>query len=346
MSESDTPAAVPAPALESRPRRMPRTSFATILAVVVAVLAIAGWYDARRDVNRVRDEVSKRLAAADQEARESRIVAKKAEEDAREAVGKLAILDARIGESKSQQIALEQLYQELSRGSDEWMLAEIEQTLSIASQQLQLAGNVQAALFALQTADARLARVNRPQYIRLRDAILEDVKTLKALPSLDIPGLTLRLDQVISGVESMTLLADGRPQPEPEPLADATTVWSRVGALVWGEVRQLVRVQRLDSADQALLTAEAGSFLRENLKLRLLSARVALLQRNDAVFKSDVKLARAALVKYFDGRQKEVAGAVAMLDEFERARVSVELPSLAGSLAAVRTAKVAGEKPR
>lgn len=346
MSEHDAPAAPPPPALVPRTPRLSGPSLVVIGLALACVVLVWGWIDTRRDLKRVREEVTKRLQSADLEGRESRIIAKKAEEDARESLGKLGLLEARIGESKSQQIALEQLYQELSRGSDESMLAEIEQTLTIASQQLQLAGNVQAALYALQTADSRLARANRPQLLPLRKALREDLERLKAVPNLDIAGLTLRLDQVLSGVDTMTLLADGRPQPASESPPSATTMWTRVGALLWSEVRQLVRVQRLEHADQALLSPEAGYFLRENLKLRLLSARVALLQRNGAVFKSDVQSAHAALDKYFDARQKTVASALATLAEFERATVSVELPTLAASLTAARTSKVAGDKPR
>src|SRR6266542_2987440 len=68
---------------------------------------------------------------------------------------------ARLAESQSQSLALEALYQDLSRNRDEWQLAEIEQVLAIASQQLQLARNVRAALLALQLADSRLARTDR-----------------------------------------------------------------------------------------------------------------------------------------------------------------------------------------
>src|SRR5207237_560705 len=81
-----------------------------------------------------------------------------AQDIAREMQNRMTVLESNIAQSRSQQAALEQLYQELSRSRDEWALAETEQVLAIASQQLQLAGNVQGAILALQTADARLAR--------------------------------------------------------------------------------------------------------------------------------------------------------------------------------------------
>jgi uroporphyrin-3 C-methyltransferase len=78
---------------------------------------------------------------------------------------KVGVLESRQLEAQSQQLALEQLYQDLSKNRDEWALAEIEQVLSTASQQLQLAGNVQGALIALQNADRSLSRSDKPQFI-------------------------------------------------------------------------------------------------------------------------------------------------------------------------------------
>jgi uroporphyrin-III C-methyltransferase len=341
MSESSPP-----PALPSTVSRRVRVNPLAIAVVAAFAVVAWNWYDTHRTLARVQEDVAKRLAEVTGQGQESRLTAKRAEDDAREATAKLALLEARIAESQSQQVALEQLYQELSRGRDEWMLAEIEQTLAIASQQLQLAGNVSGALFALQTADSRLARSDRPQFIPLRRILAKDIERLKAVPNLDIPGLALKLDQVIGGVDGMTLLADGRPQLAPEPAKASDSVWSRVSGLVWGEVRQLVRIQRLDNSDQGLLSPEQSYFLRENLKLRLLSARVALLQRNEVTYKGDVKIARDWLARYFDGRQKSVEAAAATLDALGRSPLSVELPTLAESLAAVRQFKVAGEKGR
>lgn len=327
---------------------VPGVSSLIIVGLAVALVAAGwNWYDTRRELGKVREEVTIKLRDNDLEGRESRTVARRAEEEARGVAAKFGVLEARISESQGQQVALEQLYQELSRGRDEWTLAEIEQTLGIASQQLQLAGNIQGALAALQTADARLARSDRPQFIPLRRAISKDIERLKAAPNLDIPGLTLKLDQVVSAVDTMTLLADGRPTT---PLAESTSLegfWSRLGALVWSEVRQLVRIQRLDQSDQGLLTPEQSYFLRENMKLRLLAARVALLQRNEITFRADVKSASDWLTRYFDPRQPSVVASQSTLEGLNRAAVVVDLPTtLTDSLAAARSVKLVVDKSR
>jgi uncharacterized protein HemX len=215
--------------------------------------------------------------------------------------------------------------------------------LAIASNQLQLAGNVKAALVALQNADARLARSDRPQFLPLRKTIARDIERLKATPALDIAGMTFRIDQVIGAVDQLPLLAEGRPAAEPKARdgeGEAAGWW----AAVWQEIKGLVRVQRLDAVDQSLLPPDARYYVRENLKLRLLHARVALLQRDQAAFRGDLRAAQDALNRYFDAKQKPVAAAAATLAGLSEAAVQVELPSIADSLNAARTFKLPRER--
>lgn len=317
-----------------------------IAVATLFVLLAWQWYDSHNQISRAREEIAKRLQQTDLEGRESRVVAREAQDAARESQGKLSLLEAKISESQSQQLALEQMYQELSRSRDEWVLAEVEQTLTLASQQLQLAGNVQGALLALSSADARLARSDRPQFIPLRKIINRDIERLKSVPGVDVTGLTLRLDQLISSVDSMPLLADGRAQSAVDDVGLDASWWARLSGMVWDEVKQLVRIQRLDSSDQGLLSPEQSYFVRENLKLRLLHARLALLQRNEPAFHEDLKTAVGVLSRYFDPRQKSVGNAIASLNQLNMAAVNIELPTLAEALSAVRTIKLAGEKAR
>jgi len=320
-------------------------------AVVVPAIAIAalawGWWSTRAELAAVREEVAQRLRDAGNESKEARIVAREAQEAVRDAQAKIGALEAKQLESQSQQLALESLYQELSRSRDEWVLAEVEQALTIASQQLQLAGNVRAALAALQTADARLARSDRPQFIGLRKVVARDIERLKAAPDLDIAGMTLRIDQVITAVDQMPLLVDGRPSvPDAKQAASAAqdSWWRRSWRGIWDEFKGLVRVQRLDAADSSLLAPESRYFLRENLKLRLLHARLALLQRDEPAFRADIKAAQGWLNRYFDTRQKSVAGAAQTLAQLNAAAVNVDLPTIADSLNAVRTFKMPRER--
>jgi uroporphyrin-III C-methyltransferase len=326
-----------------------RVAFLRTLAWPLVILLIAlallwQWYDSRADYASLREEIARRLRDSDNDSRDARLAARQAQEAARETQARLAQLEAKLAESQSQQLALETLYQELSRGRDEWALAEIEQILTIASQQLQLAGNVQAALLALQTADARLARADRPQFIPLRKVLARDIERLKNAPNVDLVGLTLRLDQVIASVDSMPLAWDrlyATSAGEPPP---AEGFWSRLGSGMWTELKQLVRVRNLERPEPPLLSPTQEFFLRENLRLRLLNARLALLERNETVFRSDVQAAAGWISRYFDTSAKQVASTSASLKHLSSSGISFEIPGIGESLAAVRNIKAVRDK--
>jgi len=216
----------------------------------------------------------------------------------------------------------------------------------VASQQLQLTGNVQAALLALRTAEGRLTRSDRPQFIPLRRVLNRDIERLKAAPSLDITGMALRLDQLIAGVDTLPLHFDERVQAAPKPAAPAggNGVWARVLAEAWSEMMQLVRIRIMDEPDAALLSPTQSYFLRQNLQLRLFDARQALLARDPERFRADLETARAWMTRYYDTRAKTTAAALASLKQLAASSISVELPTIADSLTAVRNFKVAREK--
>jgi len=319
-----------------------------VMLVLLAAIAALGWqwYDTRSRIDAIREELGQRLHASDASAAESRVLAKEAMEGAREAQGKLSVLENKIAESQSQQVALEALYQELSRSHDEWALAEIEQMLTLASQQLQLTGNVQAALLALRTAEGRMARSDRPQFIPLRRVLNRDIERLKSAPSLDITGMALRLDQLIAGVDTLPLHFDERAQAAPKQAGPAggNGVWSRVLAEAWSEMLQLVRIRVMDEPEVALLSPAQSYFLRQNLQLRLFDARQALLARDPVRFGADLETAGSWMKRYYDTRAKTTAAALASLKQLAASSISVELPTISDSLTAVRNFKVAREK--
>ena len=157
----------------------------------------------------------------------------------REAQAKVTLLEARLAESQAQQAALEALYRDLAPSRDEIAISEIEQVLLVASQQLQLAGNVSSALTALQLADTKLQRLDRPQFVPLRRALSRDMDRLKAVPYVDIVGMSLKLDQAIAAVDTLPLAMDERvPAPAPDKAAAPAddSAWRRLLREIWDDV--------------------------------------------------------------------------------------------------------------
>ena len=338
----------------------------SIAVIVLAVLLAAQSWSTSKQIRNLREEVAKRLQKGDVSNAETGMLARTVQEGTKELQIKVGALENRQSETQSQQLALEQLYNDLSKNRDEWALTEIEQVLSTASQQLQLAGNVPGALIALQNADRSLSRSDKPQFITIRRAIARDMEKLKALPSVDSTGVALRLDAVIAQIDALPMLSDETPAlpaapekpgkagarhardasgklvgpPAPEPLLHTVREgWNTWSSDMWNDVRQLIRIRRVDTPEALMLSPTQTYFLRENVKLRLLNARMALLSRNETAFRNDLIAAQDALAKYFDTRAKNTQTAQALLRQVQGSNLAIEMPTLSDSLAAVRNYK-------
>jgi len=344
-SGSSIPSSTPSPAASSA-RRASRAQALALVALGLAVLlAVLFWVDTRSRIDSTQLELARRLRDIESDAREARALARAAQDMQRDAQARLGQLEAKLAESQSQQLALETLYQELSRNRDEWQLAEIEQVLAIASQQLQLAGNVRAALLALQLADARLARTDRPQFASVRRALARDIERLKALPAVDLPGTSMRIDTLLAVVDGLPLAYDERVTPEKKaPPPASRGFWSRLGDDMWSEIRSLVVVREVSAPEPPLLAPQQAWYLRENLRLRLLNARLSLLARDEAGYREDLRAAQAWLRRYYDPHSKQTADALAQLKQLSSAPVSFEMPTISESLDAVRSFKSRRER--
>jgi uroporphyrin-3 C-methyltransferase len=324
---------------ERKPSNARRIAIAALAAAVLALLAWV-WLDARERIGATQEVLARRLRDIEADARDARSLARQAQETTREMQAKLGALEGKLADAQSQQVALEALYQDLSRNRDELQLAEIEQVLAIAAQQLQLSGNVRAALLALQLAESRLSRTDRPQFVAVRRALARDIERLKALPSVDLPAMSRQLDALVAGVDALPLGFDGRverAEHKPQPAAGEQGALSRMAAELWSEIRQLVVVRRVDAPEPPLLAPTQAYFLRENLRLRLLNARMALLARDQAAFQEDLHVAQQWLQRYFDARARPTQTALAQLRQLQAATLSFDpAPSISDSLEAVR----------
>lgn len=357
------------------PVAAPRNRHVRLLYLLLVVLTGIGawqWWSLRSQIHDLRSEVALRLRNGESVNGETRTIVKTVQENEKELRAKVSVLESKQTEAQSQQLALEQLYQDLSKNSDDWNLAEIDQVLSTASQQLQLAGNVEGALIALQNADKSLSRSDKPQFIMIRRAIAKDIEMLKSLPSLDTTGIALRLDSVIAQIDSLPLLSDEKPVELPAPpkrpsrsfsgsqkqapaparaaVADSGAAgsdwpaligakWQSFSSEMWGELKQLVRIRDVAHPDALLLSPTQAYYARENLKIRLLNARLALLSRNEPAFRSDMIAAQDTIAKYFDTGAKQTQTVQALLKQVQSSKLSIQMPTLAESINAVRNYK-------
>jgi len=335
-----TPPAAAAPAAR-------RSGNGVLTLLVLLVLLLGGalawlWWDGQQRFEQLRADVAAQLRTSQDTGQSARVIAKETQEQLSQLQRTVAGLEVKVLNAQSQQEALEAIYLEMSRSRDDWLLAEAEQTLNIAAQQLQLAGNVAAALTALQAVDARLARQDRPQFMSIRKVLARDIQRLQATPTLDVTGMTLRIDQLLDQVDAMPMAIEAQAREAATAAAPSAEGewWKDTLRATWYELKQLIRVERLDAHDPSLLAPEQRYFLKENLKLRLLHARLALLQRDEQAFRNDIQSAIDWLKRYFDADDAKVTGALATLEQLRNAAVDVELPSIIDSLNAVRSFKM------
>ena len=339
MNDAATPATDPstsvvlpvtaAPSAASRASRLGRSRLIAGVALVLALIAVVLAWRADQRVRNVEQELVRRQQESAGQASEARMFAKQAQDSARDAAAKVALLEARVAEGALQRTQLEELMTSLSRSRDENLLVDVEASIRVAGQQTAITGSAEPLVAALKQSDERLARNSQPRLEGVRRAIARDLDRVRAASVADISTLTIKLDEAIRMVDELGLPGSalvrsdaGRTAPVASPglrvpaaaasasapvldwgsnLQETTT---RVLGRAWDEVRSLVRVTRIDHPDAVLLAPEQAFFVKENLKLRLLNARLALLSRQFDTAQNDLQVAQASLDRYFDRGSK------------------------------------------
>jgi uroporphyrinogen III methyltransferase/synthase len=335
---------------EAQQRRSASGPLLWLVVVIIACAAVAGGIALNRKVIRLDQQLTQRQQANDAQTAALGVKTDQAVATVHEIDSQMSQLEGKLTDAQQAEQALQQQYADLARNRDDWTLAEVGQMLSSASQQLQLTGNTQLALFALQSADTRLAASDGAQVMAVRKAIAQDIDKLKSAPSTDLTGLAIKLDNAIDQVDSLPLNGEAliaHTVPHAVAPADTAQVAAATGEPRWKvwwqqfytgigqQLTSLVQVRRIDNADAMLITPDEGYFLRENLKLRLLSARLALLSRNQTTLKSDLHAADAALARYFDNASKRTQTVRGLVKDVDDGSAAVEVPNLNTSLQAV-----------
>ena len=338
------------------------------LALAISVLALIGvgligWqvWELRALAKETRQEVAERLSAGDNAVAEIRALTRQQQELISAIQGRFGALQSQVAATEGQAASLEALYMEYSRSRSDQALAEVEQAINIAAQQLQLAGNFEAALIALQGAEARLAMPDQGHLQALRRALIKDIDALKAHPQLDVSGVALRLEILLERMDRLPLafqieLAKAAEIAEEKAVAKAggaddgylartLSYAEELATDLWDEVKGMVRLERMDSADPVLLAPAQSTYLRENVKIRLLTARLALLARDARTYASDLQQAREWIERYFQPDDEQVQRVIADLTELEKMPIKAEQPSLTDTFAALRLVQARSAAP-
>jgi uroporphyrin-3 C-methyltransferase len=305
---------------------------AVVLVALIAVVALVfAWRADQRVRDTERELVMRQQESADRVG-EATLLARQAQDSMRDATAKVALLEARLNEIAVQRDQLEDLIQSVARSRDENLVSDIESALRAAMQQAALTGSAEPLVATLKQSDDRLARANQVRLEPVRRAIARDLVRIKGASVADVASLSVKVDEVVRMIDELPLLAVAEPRRDSSGAANRRTSptaavsaaaaassaegvdewisrgWNRAVRYftdnVWTEIRSLVRITRIEQPEAMLVAPDQTFFLRENLKLRLLNARLALLARQFDAAQSDLRWSEGAIERYFDRSSK------------------------------------------
>ncbi len=311
----------------------------------VAVIALGVSLLMGQKLSRIQEQLARQSADTGLQALEAKTWAKQSQEIVQDSAARVALMEARLSEVALQRTQLEELMQSLSRSRDETLVVDIESALRIAQQQAQMTGSTEPLLAALQSAQKRVQRAAQPRLTPVARALEKDLERLKSLPTFDIPGLMTKLDEGVALVEGLALANGARAsqsQIREQAVASGEqtppTWWMNGLTRMLDEVKGLVRFSRIDAPEAALLSPEQAFFLRENLKLKLLNARLGLLARQKEGVRNDLGAAAVLVRRYAESQSRRTAQLLQLLEQTSEQVRTAELPRIEASLTALSTA--------
>ncbi|MBV6303259.1 uroporphyrinogen-III C-methyltransferase [Candidimonas humi] len=358
-------------------RSAARTGLRVALAIVIIVAIGLGaglWYQ-QRVFKRVGAQLESRVADASSIASQAREQAQQAVSLAQTQTRQLEALQASLDQTQARYQSLEQAFQTLTdSGSELTLINDVDHLVNIAHQQLALGGNVANAIVALETAQAQLARANRPNLASLQQTINGDLDRLRTVATTDVPMLSHQLDTLESLIATAPLLvpdaaAPGLPAADAQPqggssagAADTTSgepaadVWWRRAAdsvytwssRAWASLRhdlgQFISVRRAADPAALLMSPDQATQLRQNLRLRAMTAQLALLMRQPGVWKTETRALEQALATRYDGQADQTRQALKIARGLADTAIDVKLPTVDNSLQALQTLRDAQAK--
>lgn len=344
----------PAKPLHHVAKPSPLTLFFIALALFSVVLSGMLWHR----LSGIQEALARQSADATAVSVEGRTLAKSAQETVNAVATRQASLENRLNEVALQRSQLDDLIQSLSRSRDENLVVDLDSAIRLAQQQANLTGSLEPLLAALRTAEQRVSRSAQPRLSSLQRALLKDIERVKSANVADTPSLLIKLDELVRLADEMPLAnavaVAAKPVPSTSPtrsvasnaasaqqgtglLSGAPAWFKAIVGSVREEARALVRVSRIDTPEAALLSPEQSFFARENLKLKLLNARLGLLSRQFESVRNDLAAAAQLTVRYFDASSRSVQQSGGLLSQIQTQIKSAEQPRIDDTLSALAT---------
>ena len=329
------------------------------VALLVAGASLVGCVILWQKFSAAQQELARRSQDTLTKSIETRTLAEQSSALVESIQARLSVAEVRLSEVSLQRSQLEELMLSVSRSRDDNLVQDLESSIRLAQQQTQLTGSLQPLLSALQAADQRIARAAQPRLNPVQRAIARDVERLQGAAVVDLPSMAARLDEMVRQVDDWPVRNELGPKPVPDetpaeqaaPAAGEPVNESDIEASAGEEAigpptanggtqqgQELVRISHIEQPDAMLLAPEQAYFVRENIKLKLLNARLGLLARQSAVVLADLKTIDGTLQRYFDPAAPGVKSALLTVRDLRQQMNTLDVPRPDESLAALAVA--------
>jgi uroporphyrin-III C-methyltransferase len=240
------------------------------------------------------------------------------------------------GRQQDLEDSMASLRSELTGDARVWDVEEVATLLQIANDRLHLEKEVAPSLAALQAADRHLQALKNPALLEVRRLLAEEIAALRGTAHPDIDGMAFSLNALIQGIDRLPIASAALPSTSSPPTAPRSG-WRGVLHDLWEKLKSLVSIQHRGQADRPLLTPDERYFLRQNLRLTLEAARIALLRRDSQIYQQTLRSAQEWISRYFDNDAPATAGALQELAHLQQTDIAPSLPDISGSLNALQT---------
>lgn len=215
-----------------------------------------------------------------------------------------------------------------------WILAELKFLLQSANQSVLLAGDLDMAQAALTLADQQLKSLTDPRLHELRALIADEKLTLASVTKVDVDGLAMQLQSALNKTDDLEVLMGQQLSSSKDENVGAdsslTSSWKAALSRSWQEIKSLVVIRHQQDAAVAVLVPEQRYFLYQNLRLKLESAKLALLSARESAFHDNLASAEQWLQQYFIGSERDAM--LAMVKAMQSETIAIDVPDISASL--------------
>ncbi len=286
----------------------------------------------RASMNAISDKLENKLQAGLGELREDISQAESAAQESDQRLSQALLeMESQLAEQRA----------ELARfGANDrtsWLLAESEYLLRLANQRLVMAGDTAAARALMTSADSVLREIDDAGLHDARAALAADLAAVRAVPTIDVEGIYLRLAALIEQADELVIfsLRDREPAAEPEAAPDWQERLRQGYDAALQKLSEYIIIRRRDVPMEALMDPQWEGLVRQNLRMLLEQAQVAVLSGNAVLYRESLERARHWVSQFDESDPSRASAMIREINQLASARVTVDMPDLSRSLRAL-----------